>query len=155
MWEDVLTMGLVMAIASLGYHRYLSTGGLFEGDRSLDQAHTAGFTVLVFAQLFKCFSARSEFAQRFPEPVRQSLALGSDNAIRIAAVAVVEATPLNVAFGTKPLTLDQRIVCLAMSSTVLWVAEAREMVHAQACHRLTTPLQMSIGNLSELRKRFD
>ena len=57
--------------------------------------------------------------QRFPEPVRQSLALGSGNAIRVAAVAVVEAAPLDVAFATKPLTLDQRIVCLAVGRSEL------------------------------------
>ena len=34
-------------------------GGLIDGSQSLAQARTAGFTVLVLAQLFNCFAARS------------------------------------------------------------------------------------------------
>jgi hypothetical protein len=41
-------------------------------------------------------------------------------------VALVHAAPLNVGFGTKPVTLDQWVVCLAMGSSVLWAAEARK-----------------------------
>jgi P-type Ca2+ transporter type 2C len=31
-------------------------GGLIEGTHDLDHARTAGFTVLVFCQLFNCFT---------------------------------------------------------------------------------------------------
>ncbi|WP_454890359.1 cation-translocating P-type ATPase [Sphingopyxis chilensis] len=126
MWEDVLTMGLVMAIASLLTIDIYLPGGLFEGGRSLDQARTAGFTVLVFAQLFKCFSARSESVSAFRHLFVNRWLWGAVTLSALLQVAVVEAAPLNVAFGTKPLTLDQWIVCLAMGSTVLWAAEARK-----------------------------
>ena len=126
MWEDVLTMGLVMAVASLLTIDIYLPGGLFEGDRSLDQARTAGFTVLVFAQLFKCFSARSERASAFRNLFVNRWLWGAVTVSALLQVAVVNAPPLNVAFGTKPLTLDQWIVCLAMGSSVLWAAEARK-----------------------------
>jgi len=43
-------------------------------------------------------------------------------------VAVVRTTPLNVAFGTVPLSIDQWLVCLAMGSSVLWFAELRKLL---------------------------
>jgi Ca2+-transporting ATPase len=128
MWEDVLTMGLVMAIASLLTIDIYLPGGLFEGDRSLDQARTAGFTVLVFAQLFRCFSARSESASAFRNLFVNRWLWGAVTFSALLQVAVVEAAHLNVAFATEPLTLDQWILCLAMGSSVLWIAEARKWV---------------------------
>src|SRR5690606_16381052 len=59
MLRGVLETGLVMALASLLTVDLYLPGGLIEGQSSLDQARTAGFTVLVIAQLFNCFSARS------------------------------------------------------------------------------------------------
>ena len=50
--------------------------GLIEGTQNLSHARTAGFTVLVFCQLFNCFNARSGTVSAFRPPVRQSLAMG-------------------------------------------------------------------------------
>ena len=41
-------------------------------------------------------------------------------------VAVVNFGPLNVAFGTVPLALEEWLVCLAMGSSVLVVSEIRK-----------------------------
>jgi hypothetical protein len=38
-------------------------------------------------------------------------------------IAVVNFGPLNAAFGTVPLPLEQWLVCFAISSSVLWVGE--------------------------------
>jgi len=35
---------------------------------------------------------------------------------------------LNAAFGTLPLSLDQWLLCLAMSSSVLWFSEIRKWI---------------------------
>ncbi len=42
-------------------------------------------------------------------------------------VAVVEWTALNPAFGTAPLTLAKWLLCVAMSSAVLWLTELRKL----------------------------
>src|SRR5690606_17444285 len=65
MWASVIEIGAVMAAATLLTLDMYLPGGLIEGDRSLDNARTAGFTVLVFAQLFNCFNARSESSSAF------------------------------------------------------------------------------------------
>ena len=39
--------------------------GLIDGTQDLTQTRTAGFTVLVFCQLFNCFNARSETTSAF------------------------------------------------------------------------------------------
>ena len=41
-------------------------------------------------------------------------------------VAVVEFAPLNIAFGTTPLSAEQWAVCVAMASVVFWFAEMRK-----------------------------
>src|SRR5690606_22417554 len=103
-------------------------GGLFEGTQTLDVARTAGFTVLVLAQLFNCFNARSEevsalhgvFANRW---LWAAVALSF-----VLQVAVVHVPWLNAAFGTVPLTPAQWALCLAMASLVLWASELRKFV---------------------------
>ncbi len=127
MWRGVVGIGLVMALTTLlTIDLYLPTG-LFEGTESLDVARTAGFTVLVLAQLFNAFNARSEsgsalhglFANRW-----LWAAVGLSAALQ---VAVVHVPFLNRAFGTAPLTLEQWLVCVAMASTVLWLTELRKV----------------------------
>lgn len=128
MWRGVLETGLVMALASLLTIDFYLPGGLIEGGSSLDQARTAGFTVLVIAQLFNCFSARSETVSAFQHLFVNRWLWGAVALSAILQVAVVHAAPLNVAFGTVPLTPGQWIVCLAMGSAVLWFAELRKWV---------------------------
>jgi hypothetical protein len=43
-------------------------------------------------------------------------------------VAVVHLEPLNVAFGTTPLSPGQWLLCVGMGSVVLWFAELRKWV---------------------------
>ncbi len=65
MWAGVIEIGAVMAVVTLLTIDLYLPGGLIEGAHDLDNARTAGFTVLVFAQLFNCFNARSETTSAF------------------------------------------------------------------------------------------
>jgi len=128
MWWGVVEIGLVMALAALLTIDLYLPGGLIEGTHSLDSARTAGFTVLVFAQLFNCFNARSEttsaFRHLFVNPwLWSAIALSV-----LLQVAVVNLGFLNIAFGTVALSLDQWAVCVAMGSAVLWFGELRKAV---------------------------
>ena len=78
-------------------------GGLIEGTHDLDNARTAGFTVLVFAQLFNCFNARSETASAFRALFANPWLWGAIALSALLQVAVVHVGFLNVAFGTVPL----------------------------------------------------
>ncbi|OYX63319.1 MAG: haloacid dehalogenase [Sphingomonadales bacterium 32-64-17] len=127
MWRGVLEVGLVMALAALLTIDLYLPGGLIEGNGSLAEARTAGFTVLVFAQLFNCFNARSETVSAFSHLFVNRWLWGAIALSGLLQVAVVHVAPLNTAFGTKPLSLEQWIVCILMSSMVLWFAEARKL----------------------------
>lgn len=126
MWRGVLEMGLVMAIATLLTIDLFLPGGLFEGGHALEYARTAGFTVLVFAQLFNCFSARSETASAFRHLFANHWLWGAVILSALLQVAVVHLPLLNTAFGTTPLTGADWLLCLGMGSAVLWFAEARK-----------------------------
>jgi magnesium-transporting ATPase (P-type) len=127
MWAGVVEVGLVMAVATLLTLDMYLPGGLIEGSRSLDNARTAGFTVLVFAQLFNCFNARSERASAFHGMFANHWLWGAIALSLLLQVAVVNVGFLNIAFGTVPLTLEQWLLCAVMGSLVLWTSELRKL----------------------------
>jgi Ca2+-transporting ATPase len=126
MWRGVLEIGSVMALATLLTIDLYLPGGLIEGERDLANARTAGFTVLVFAQLVNCFNARSETTSAFHHLFVNPWLWGAIVLSVVLQAAVVNLDVLNVAFGTVPLDLGQWLVCLAMGSSVLWVGEVRK-----------------------------
>jgi Ca2+-transporting ATPase len=127
MWSGVIQLGLVMALATLLTLDILLPGGIVVGDQDLDTARTAAFTVLVLAQLFNAFNARSEQASAF-RGVFDNRWLWASVVLGLALqVAVVELPFLNRAFGTVPLDLGQWLLCVAMSSLVMWFSELRKL----------------------------
>ena len=126
MWRGVLAIGLVMALATLLTIDLHLPGGLIEGTDSLDSARTAGFTVLVLAQLFNCFNARSETDSAFSGLFGNRWLWTAVALSIVLQVAVVHVELLNTAFGTVPLSMTQWAVCVAMASTVLWFSEVRK-----------------------------
>ncbi len=128
MWAGVLLIGLVMAVATLVTIDLYLPGGLLEGTQSLDNARTAGFTVLVLAQLFNAISARSETLSAFHRLFANPWLWGAIALSAALQVAVVQFTPLNHAFSTAPLSPQQWLVCTAMASSVLWAGELRKVV---------------------------
>ncbi len=128
MWIGVAIIGFVMAAVTLLTIDIYLPGGLVDGTQSLDNARTAGFTVLVLAQLFNAFNARSEessaFHRLFVNPwLWAAVALSA-----VLQVVVVHLPFLNTAFGTTALSWDQWLVCLAMASIVLWSSELRKLL---------------------------
>jgi magnesium-transporting ATPase (P-type) len=127
MWAGVLLGGLVMAAATLATIDLYLPGGLVEGSRSLDNARTAGFTVLVLAQLFNAFNARSETGTAFHRVFANPWLWGAIVVSTALQIAVVHTPFLNDAFTTAPLSFEQWLVCTAMASTVLWAGELRKL----------------------------
>ncbi|GAA4411228.1 cation-translocating P-type ATPase [Quisquiliibacterium transsilvanicum] len=128
MWFGVLEVGAVMAVVTLLTIDLYLPGGLLEGTESLDNARTAGFTVLVLAQLFNCLNARSENASGFRDPFANGWLWAAIALSAVLQVAVVNLGFLNAAFGTVPLSLEQWGVCVAMASVVLWATELRKLI---------------------------
>jgi len=82
--------------------------------------------VLVLAQLFNCFNARSETTSAFRGLFRNAWLWGAVGLSLLLQVAVVHLTVLNLAFSTAPLSARQWAVCLALASSVLWCSELRK-----------------------------
>lgn len=131
MWLGVFLVGLVMSFATLLTIDFYLPGGMMEGSESLELARTAGFTVLVFAQLFNCFNARSELSSAFTHMFVNRWLLWAVGLSALLQVAVVHVDFLNVAFNTVPLSLEQWGVCVLMGSSVLWFSEIRKFVLRQ------------------------
>ena len=128
MWTDVLMNGLVMALVTLLTIDLFLPGGLVEGTHDLANARTAGFTVLVLAQLYNCLNARSAISSAFNHLFVNKWLWGAIGLSLALQVAVVHLEVLNIAFSTAPLSAAQWLVCAGMASIVLWVSELRKFV---------------------------
>lgn len=119
-------IGLTMALATLFMLDLKLPGGLIEGGEDLTTARTGAFTVLVLAQLFNTFNARSD-----TESIRGRLLI---NRWLLAAlclslalqVAVVYIPFLHESFGTSPLTAFDWVLAVVLASSVVWVSEIRK-----------------------------
>ena len=128
MLTGVAEVGLLMAVVTLLTLDMYLPAGLIEGGQGLDNARTAAFTTLVFAQLFNCFNARSDTASAFRHLFTNPWLWAAIALSALLQVAVVNLGWLNLAFGTVPLQPEQWLACVAMASLVLWVVELRKWV---------------------------
>ena len=127
-WAWFIWVGLVMGVATLLTIDLFLPGGLLPGAGSLTVARTAGFTTLVFAQLFNAFNARSLTASAFSGMFGNRWLWGAVVLGVLLQVAVVQVPWLQVAFGTAPLDVSGWLACVGMASVVLWAEEARKLV---------------------------
>ncbi|MBC2589072.1 MULTISPECIES: cation-translocating P-type ATPase [Rhodococcus] len=134
MWAGVVLIGMITAAATLATVDLYLPGGILDGTRSLDNARTAGFTVLVLAQLFNAFNARSETTTAFHRPFANRWLWAAVTLSALLQVAVVHLPVLNDAFSTEPLSARQWLVCVIMASVVLWVGEIRKLILRRSGH---------------------
>ncbi|MGZ8606806.1 MAG: cation-translocating P-type ATPase [Actinomycetota bacterium] len=124
----VVFVGLVMAIATLLTIDLKLPGGLLGGSGELVEARTAGFTVLVLAQLFNCLNSRSERASAFRGLLANPLLWAAIGVSLALQVLVVHVPVLNDAFDTTPLSAGDWLLCTAMASSVLWLDELKKLI---------------------------
>jgi magnesium-transporting ATPase (P-type) len=124
----VLFVGLVMALATLLTIDLNLPGGLVEGSAGLIEARTAGFTVLVLAQLFNCLNSRSERDSAFAGLFGNRLLWAAIGVSLLLQVLVVQVPLLNQAFDTTPLSAGDWALCTAMASSVLWADELKKLL---------------------------
>lgn len=124
----LLFIGSVMAIATLFTIDLKLPGGLIEGTSTLDDARTAGFTVLVLAQLFNSLNSRSERESAFRGLFANPRLFGAIALSVALQILVVHVPFLNEAFGTVPLSATDWLLCTAIASSVLWIDELKKLV---------------------------
>jgi P-type Ca2+ transporter type 2C len=106
-----------------------------EGSAGLVEARTAGFTVLVLAQLFNAFDSRSDRTSAF-HGLFSNRWLWAAIALSLALqVLVVHVPLLNRAFATTPLSAADWALCAAMASVVLWVDELKKLLLRRTSRR--------------------
>jgi magnesium-transporting ATPase (P-type) len=107
-------------------------GGLIEGSDSLEVARTAGFTTLVFAQLFNALNSRSEASSAFRGLFTNPWLWGALGLGVILQVLVVQVPFLQGAFGTAALDLGHWAATIGMASIVLWTEEVVKWIRRRA-----------------------
>ncbi len=131
MWTTIFGVGLVMgAVSLLAIDLYLP-GGLVDGSGDLTTARTAGFTTLVFAQLFNLLNTRSSTSSAFRHLFVNRWLWGAVALAILLQVLVVEVPLLQVAFGTAALSPGQWLVTAALASTVLWLGEIAKLIRGR------------------------
>ncbi|HEX5880439.1 MAG TPA: cation-translocating P-type ATPase, partial [Actinomycetota bacterium] len=131
----VVFVGLVMALVTLATIDLKLPGGLFEGSAGLTEARTAGFTVLVLAQLFNTVNSRSERVSAL-RGLFTNRWLWAAIALSLALQLLVVHVPLlNRAFGTTPLSAGDWALCAVMASAVLWTDELKKLVVRRVARR--------------------
>jgi len=128
MQVGLLVIGVVMALATLLAIDWKLPGGLIEGDASLAEAQTTGFTVLVVAQLFNSLNARSGRASAFRGLFHNPRLFGALALSLALQIGVVHVGFLNRAFSTVPLSPTDWLGAVAIASTVLWAGELEKLV---------------------------
>ncbi|SDC00959.1 plasma-membrane calcium-translocating P-type ATPase [Raineyella antarctica] len=128
MWLGIILVGAAMGLSTLATIDMFLPGGLLPGQHSFQEAQTAGFTTLVFAQLFNAINSRSETSSAFHRLFVNPWLWGAIGVVVVLQVLVVQVPLLQTAFSTAPLTLTQWATCVAMGSVVLWFDELRKIV---------------------------
>jgi Ca2+-transporting ATPase len=132
MWFDIVFVGVVMAAGTLGVMDWALPGGLVTdgaaAGRGVRHAQTMAFTTLVFYQLFNAFNARFGDGSAFHKLLANRwlwLAVLVSVGLQLL---VVHAPFLQRAFRTVPLAPRDWLVCVAVASSVLWLAELKKLV---------------------------
>ncbi|MGI9614991.1 MAG: cation-translocating P-type ATPase [Acidimicrobiales bacterium] len=128
MQRGIGLIGLTMAVVTLAVLDFRLPDGIFDGDDGLVEARTSGFTVLVLAQLFNAFNARSQ-----TEPAWRRLTANRWLLIAVGIslslqVAVVHVPFLQGPFGTSALGWGDWALAVGLASAVVWVSEVRKFV---------------------------
>jgi magnesium-transporting ATPase (P-type) len=124
----VVLVGLVMGLVTLLAIDLKLPGGFVEGSAGLVEARTAGFTVLVLAQLFNCFNSRSDRVSAFRGLFTNRWLWATIALSLVLQLLVVHVPILNRAFGTTPLSAADWALCAALASAVLWVDELKKLL---------------------------
>jgi Ca2+-transporting ATPase len=123
MWIGIIAMGVVEAVATLVILDASLPGGLISGTGNVAHAQTMVFTTLVLASLFNVFNARSGKRSAFHALFRNRALWGTIVLSLGLQLIVLEAAPLQRAFGTVSLGTADWARCVVAASAVLWMSE--------------------------------
>ena len=126
MWADIVFVGLIMAVGTLGVMDWALPGGLIVGAGDMTYARTLAFTTLVFFQLFNVFNARFYRRSAFRHFTRNRWLWLAILLSLVLQVLVVYVPVLQEAFSTTALSAGDWLVCVLVGSMVLWLSEIKK-----------------------------
>ena len=117
MWQHILWVGLFVGGLSIASQAWAIA-------RGVEYWQTVVFTVLTVSQLFHSLAVRSETASLFSIGLFSNRPMvGAVLVTVLLQMAVIYLPPLNAIFHTQPLPLADLVICLALSSLVLFAVE--------------------------------
>jgi P-type Ca2+ transporter type 2C len=145
MWFDIFFVGIVMMVGTLAVMELALPAGLIKGnvlrwpgpagnlggatgEDFLRYAQTLAFTTVVVFQLFNAFNARSAQESAFRGLFTNRWLWLAVLVGALLQVAVVYTPFLQRPFGTVPLRPMDWLLCVVVSSTVLWLYELVKLV---------------------------
>ena len=128
MWGAIGIVGMIMAVGTLLVLDLGLAGGLIGGTGTLTHARTLAFITLVLMQLFNVFNARSDERSAFRGFFRNAWLWGAVLLSAGLQLLVVYVPLLQQAFSVVALSATDWLLCLVVSSSVLWLGEAMKMI---------------------------
>lgn len=120
MWQHILWVGLTVGSISIAMLAWAI-------DRKVDYWQTSVFTVLVFSQLFHSLAVRSEKESIFTLGLLSNKPMLAAIGITVLLQLLVIYTPaLNHVIQTQPLPLSELLICIVLSSSILWAVEGEK-----------------------------
>jgi Ca2+-transporting ATPase len=135
MWADIVFVGLIMAVGTLGVMDWALPGGFIAGGGDMTYARTVGFTTLVFFQLFNVFNARFYRLSAFRHFNRNRWLWLAILVSLVLQLLVVYVPFLQEAFSTTALSAGDWLVCMLVGSMVLWLSELKKLLLPRATAR--------------------
>ena len=128
MWREIATSGLVMALGTLWVLDASLPGGFVAGTGTIEHARSMAFTTLVLAQLFNAFNTRAVSRSAFADLGTAHWTIAAVALSLVLQGAALYLTPLQRAFGATALRGTDWLICVAVSSAVLWEREIVKLV---------------------------
>ncbi len=125
MWRDIAWVGILMGAVSLAMGYFIWAAG----EEAEAHWRTTIFTVLTLSQMGNALAVRSSHDSLFKIGLFSNKALlGSVLLTFLLQLAVIYWRPLQEVFKTTSLSWTEFVACLALSTVVFWVAEAKKLV---------------------------
>ena len=128
MWIGIVFVGLIMAVGTLLVLDASLPGGLIAGTGEMAYGRTMAFTTLILFQMFNVFNARSDTHSAFYQLFHNRWLFGAVALSLVLQAAVIYVPFLQSAFDTVPLHASDWLICVLVSSSVLWLRELDKVV---------------------------
>ncbi|HEY6409028.1 MAG TPA: cation-translocating P-type ATPase C-terminal domain-containing protein, partial [Ktedonobacteraceae bacterium] len=129
LFTRLIIAGVIIAACTLGVMQYAVAGAHL----SVAVAQTMGMTTFSLASIFFALETNDELRSLFSRETLESHQLLRMCGWSLLATFLVTAPDfMQRIFGTKDLNIQQWIICIAVSSLILWVTEIAKIFRRQA-----------------------